>query len=103
MPTHSGFGRSFDFGDIASESVSGVEVYKTAQASIPTGGIGATINVLTAKPLDNPGLRTSISAKGVKDQSSFTGDEWTPEVAFLVSQTFMDCLLYTSPSPRDRG
>ena len=90
MPTHSGFGRSFDFGDIASESVSGVEVYKTAQASIPTGGIGATINVLTAKPLDNPGLRTSISAKGVKDQSSFTGDEWTPEVAFLVSQTFMD-------------
>ncbi len=90
MPTHSGFGRSFDFGDIASESVSGVEVYKTAQASIPTGGIGATINVLTAKPLENPGLRTSISAKGVKDQSSFTGDEWTPEVAFLVSQTFMD-------------
>ena len=32
MPTHSGYGRSFDFGDIASESVSGVEVYKTAQA-----------------------------------------------------------------------
>ena len=64
MPTHSGFGRSFDFGDIASESVSGVEVYKTAQASVPTGGIGATINVLTAKPLDNPGLRTSIQRQG---------------------------------------
>ena len=90
MPTHSGLGRSFDFGDIASESVSGVEVYKTADASVPTGGIGATINVLTAKPLDNPGLKASLSARGVKDQSSFTGDEWTPEVAFLVSQTFMD-------------
>jgi TonB-dependent receptor len=90
MPTHSGLGRSFDFGDIASESVSGVEVYKTAQASVPTGGIGATINVLTAKPLDNPGLSASLAARGVKDQSSFTGDEWTPEVAFLVSNTFMD-------------
>ncbi len=90
MPTHSGLGRSFDFGDIASESVSGVEVYKTGDASVPTGGIGATINVKTAKPLDDPGLKASLSAKGVKDQSSFTGDEWTPEVAFLVSQTFMD-------------
>lgn len=90
MPTHSGYGRSFDFGDIASESVSGVEVYKTAQADVPTGGIGATINVLTAKPLDNPGLSASISARGVKDQSSFTGDEWTPETAFLLSNTFLD-------------
>ncbi|MDA8946163.1 TonB-dependent receptor [Luminiphilus sp.] len=90
MPTHSGYGRSFDFGDIASESVSGVEVYKTADASIPTGGIGATINVLTSKPLDNPGLTASLSAKGVKDQSSFSGEEWTPELAFIVSQTFLD-------------
>jgi TonB-dependent receptor len=90
MPTHGGLGRSFDFGDIASESVSGVEVYKTAQASVPTGGIGATINVLTSKPLDNPGLTASLSAKGVKDQSSFSGDDWTPEVAFLLSQTFLD-------------
>ena len=90
MPTHSGYGRSFDFGDIASESVSGVEVYKTAQASVPTGGIGATINVLTAKPLDNPGFSASLAARGVKDQSSFTGDEWTPEAAFLLSNTFMD-------------
>ncbi|NCF77516.1 MAG: TonB-dependent receptor [Proteobacteria bacterium] len=90
MPTHSGYGRSFDFGDIASESVAGVEVYKTADASVPTGGIGATIDVLTAKPLDNPGLTASLSAKGVKDQSSFTGDEWTPEVSFLLASTFMD-------------
>ena len=70
MPTHSGFGRSFDFGDIASEAVSGVEVYKTAQANVPTGGIGATINVLTAKPLDRPGTTFTLSTKGVLDQSS---------------------------------
>ena len=90
MPTHGNYGRSFDFGDIASESVSGVEVYKTADASVPTGGIGATINILTAKPLDNPGLQASFSAKGVKDQSSFEEDGWTPELAVLISQTFLD-------------
>ena len=90
MPTHSGYGRSFDFGDIASESVSGVEVYKTAQSDVPTGGIGATINVLTAKPLDRPGTNFSMSARGVRDKSSFTGDDVTPEVAVLFSQTFFD-------------
>ena len=90
MPTHSGYGRSFDFGDIASESVSGVEVYKTAQSDVPTGGIGATINVLTAKPLDRPGTNFSMSARGVRDKSSFTGDDVTPEVAVLFSQTFLD-------------
>ncbi|GIR69595.1 MAG: hypothetical protein CM15mP74_08460 [Halieaceae bacterium] len=40
MPTHSGLGRAFDFQDIASESVSGVEVYKTSRANIPSGGSG---------------------------------------------------------------
>jgi TonB-dependent receptor len=90
MPTHSGFGRSFDFQDIAAESVSGVEVYKTSRANIPTGGIGATINVLTAKPLDKPGLRTSLSAKGVYDESTREGDDLTPELSAFISQTFFD-------------
>ena len=90
MPTHSGFGRSFDFGDIASEAVSGVEVYKTAQANVPTGGIGATINVLTAKPLERPGTTFTLSTKGVLDQSSRKDDDITPEIAVLLSHTFMD-------------
>ena len=90
MPTHSGFGRSFDFGDIASEAVSGVEVYKTAQSNIPTGGIGATINVLTAKPLERPGTNFTLSAKGVLDQSSRENDSLTPELAVLLSHTMLD-------------
>ncbi len=53
MPTVGG--RSFEFGNIATEAVSAVEVYKTTDASMPTGGIGATVNMETAKPLDNPG------------------------------------------------
>ncbi|MEL0306164.1 MAG: TonB-dependent receptor, partial [Halieaceae bacterium] len=90
MPTHSGLGRSFDFQDIASESVSGVEVYKTSRANIPSGGIGATINVLTAKPLDKPGPQFSFSAKGVYDESTYSGDEVTPEVSAFASHTFFD-------------
>ncbi len=90
QPVHDGVGRSFDFQDIAAESVSGVEVYKTSMANIPTGGIGATVNVLTAKPLDNPGLRTSFSAKAVYDESTREGDEYTPEIGGFISQTFLD-------------
>ena len=90
MPTHSGLGRSFDFQDIAAESVSGVEIYKTSRANVPTGGIGATINMQTAKPLERPGLNASVSASGMYDQSTRTGDEFTPEVSAFVSQTFLD-------------
>ncbi|WP_300419154.1 TonB-dependent receptor plug domain-containing protein, partial [uncultured Pseudoalteromonas sp.] len=88
MPTTGG--RSFDFGDIATESVSGVEVYKTARSDIPSGGIGATVNITTAKPLSNPGLHASIGAKAVHDTSNETGDDVTPELSGIYSNTFND-------------
>jgi TonB-dependent receptor len=90
MPTHDGTGRSFDFADIASESVSGVEVFKTGRASVPTGGIGATINVKTLRPIENPGLTASFGAKAVNDSSTAEGDDYTPEVSGIYSQTFFD-------------
>ncbi len=42
--------RSFDFAQLAAESVSGVQVYKTGRADLNTGGIGSTINVSTTRP-----------------------------------------------------
>ena len=51
MPTHNGASRSFDFGDLASEGVAGVQVYKTGRADIPTGGVGSTINISMPEPL----------------------------------------------------
>ncbi len=90
MPTHNGTGRSFDFADIASDAVSGVQVYKTGRASVPTGGIGATINVTTQRPLDQPGLNLSFGGKAIHDTSVYDGDEFTPEVSGLVSHTFFD-------------
>jgi TonB-dependent receptor len=55
--------RAFDFANLASEAVSAVEVYKTSRASTPTGGIGASINIKTTRPLEAPGLRTSFGVK----------------------------------------
>lgn len=81
--------RSFDFANIASEGISGVDVYKTSRANIATGGMGATINVKTARPLDAPGLKFTVGAKGVYDESS-TDTNLTPELSGLFSQTFAD-------------
>ncbi|WP_109806254.1 TonB-dependent receptor [Sphingosinithalassobacter portus] len=80
--------RSFDFANLASEGISAVEVYKSGRASIPSGGIGSTINILTPRPLDRPGLRGSIAAKGVLDSSMNGDQEITPEVSGIFSDTF---------------
>ncbi|MCM2679376.1 TonB-dependent receptor [Echinimonas agarilytica] len=82
--------RSYDFANIASESVSGVEIYKTGKADISSGGIGATINIKTARPFDKAGFHSSVGVKAVTDRSVEQGDDWTPEISGLVSNTFAD-------------
>ncbi len=89
LPTTTG-SRSFDFANIAAEGVSGVEVYKTSMASVPTGGIGATINILTFKPLDNPGQQATFGVKAISDTSTDKGSSVTPELSGLYSNTFAD-------------
>ncbi len=66
-----GTGRSFDFQNLASEGVSRLEVYKTGRADIPSGGIGAAINIVTRRPLDaaQSGFSGSIGAKALYDTS----------------------------------
>lgn len=66
-------GRSFNFGDIASPGVSAVEVFKSANSTLPSGGIGATVNMITTKPLEVDGTRTSISLGLVEDTTSEAG------------------------------
>lgn len=88
--------RAFDFANIASEAISAIEVYKTSRASTPTGGIGATINIMTARPLDNPGTRANVGIKGVYDSSvenvpgSFDVSTVTPEISGIFSTTSAD-------------
>jgi len=96
MPNTISGSRAFNFSYLATEAVSALEVYKTVHADVPTGGIGATINVKTARPLDHPGFRATASVKGLMDKSNdnlprtFRGNSITPEVAALVSNTFAD-------------
>ena len=73
--------RAFDFANLASEGIAAVEVYKSGRVTLPTGGIGSTINILTPRPLDRPGTRGSLSAKGVLDTSRNGHNTITPEVS----------------------
>ncbi|WP_431050317.1 TonB-dependent receptor [Roseateles sp. L2-2] len=88
--------RAFDFANLASESIGALEVYKTSRASTPTGGIGATINIKTARPLDSKKTVASIGVKAVHDggnsrlPDNLKGDSVTPEVSGIYSTTFAD-------------
>ena len=85
-----GISRSFNFRDLASEGVSAVEVYKTGRADIVSGGLGATINIRTPRPLDDPGFRAVASAKANWDTTTEVGAKVTPEITGLISTTFAD-------------
>ncbi|WP_265570785.1 TonB-dependent receptor [Sphingomicrobium nitratireducens] len=82
--------RSFDFANLAAESIARVEVYKSGRASVPSGGIGSLINIHTGRPLDAPGFRGSVGVKGVYDTSRNDGNPITPEISAIFSDTFAD-------------
>jgi len=103
MPTADAFGngaatgggvfgnsRSFNFANLSAEAISAVEVYKTGRADVPTGGIGATINVRTARPFDNDGLVLNLGAKAVDDTTNRTGNDITPELSGIFSYATED-------------
>jgi len=90
-------GRAFDFGNLASESISQIQVYKSSRADTPPGGIGATVNIMTARPFDNPGLHSSVGVKAVYDTSNNhlpaedkAKRSLTPEMSGIYSNTFAD-------------
>ena len=100
--------RSYDFSNLAAESVSGVEVYKTGKADINTGGIGSVINILTIRPLETPQGALAFSAKGNNDSTNKDGgDDWTPEVSGIYSQNFANdtigVAITASYAERDSG
>ncbi|MCM2678374.1 TonB-dependent receptor [Echinimonas agarilytica] len=82
--------RSYDLSNLSPEGVNALEVYKTARAELPSGGLGATVNIVTSKPFGAPGQQFSVMAKGIHDSSVETGDDITPEVSAMYSNTFMD-------------
>jgi len=67
---------------LASEGVSGIQVYKTGRGDVVSGGIGATINIETIKPLSSPN-RVVLGAKGVYENNG--EDKISPEFSGLGS------------------
>jgi len=86
VPTSTG-NRGFDFGSLASDFVSQIDVLKTPDSTLSSGAIGATINVKFPKPFDHPGLQLagSVSAKESSGESKVT-----PNANVLFSNTFAD-------------
>ena len=84
--------RAFNFAQLASEAVNGVTVYKTGRAAQPSGGIGATIDILTARPFNNRGGEVVASAgiKAVSDDSQTVGSDITPEISGIFSYANTD-------------
>ena len=82
-----GNSRSYNLENLSSEGVDALQVQKTARASTPSGGLGATVNIVTTKPLDNPGEEASFAVKSIYDSSNVEGDDFTPEVAGVYSNT----------------
>lgn len=60
-------GREYSFDILPAELISGVDVYKTATANQIEGGIGSTVNMKTALPLDL-GNKAVLSGQGNYDQ-----------------------------------
>jgi iron complex outermembrane recepter protein len=79
--------REFSFDLLAAELISGADVYKTSLARMQDGGIGATINLHTARPLDLKGFRAIVTGKANYEDSS---GNTTPQAFGLISDTFDD-------------
>jgi TonB-dependent receptor len=79
--------RGFDYGSVGADFISAIKVMKTPDATLSSGAIGATINIVNRLPLDKPGLQLAGSASAT--YASGEG-KTTPNVGLLVSDTFAD-------------
>lgn len=79
--------RSFNFNVLASEYVSALEVYKTAQPDMIEGGIGGIVNIRTARPLDFREDRIGLTVKG--DYSDLE-ERIEPNASAIISKRFAD-------------
>jgi len=85
-----GYTRSYNLENVSPNGIRTLTVTKTAKAELPSGGLGATVDIETVKPFDNEGFQFAVTGKALADRSNETGDDLTPELSFIVSDTFAD-------------
>ena len=80
-------GRGFDFNIFASDLFNSIAVRKTASADVEEGSLGATVDLDTASPFDNPKPQLVLSAQAsYNDLAQKAG----PRLSALASRTWRD-------------
>lgn len=78
-------GRVLSFNDVSPELLGRVEIFKNVSADMIEGNISGLVNLVTRKPLDNPGLQVAGTIEG---NYGDLAQEWSPGFSGLVSNTF---------------
>ena len=78
-------GIALSFEDVSPELVGRVEVFKNTTADMIEGQISGLVNLVTRKPLDNPGLNIAGS---IEANYGDLRQEWSPTFNILASDTF---------------
>ncbi len=78
-------GRELSFNDVSPELLGRVEVFKNATADMIEGNISGMVNLVTRKPLNNPGLHIAGAVEG---NYGDLAKEWSPGFTILGSNTF---------------
>ncbi len=79
--------RAFDFNVFASELFNKIVLNKSSKGSLEEGGLASTVELHSARPFDNPGFQSILSANMAIENLT---DENDPRVFALVSNTFAD-------------
>ena len=80
-------GRGFDFNVFASDLFSSLQVLKTASASTDEGSLGATVDLITGKPLDYKERKIALSGE---DAYYENGGTHNPRIAGLFADQWFD-------------
>ncbi len=76
-------GREFSFDVLSPNMIQRTDIYKSTVPQLQEGGIGATVNIVTARPLDGKkGLHLTVSAAGMYDTLR---DKASPDLSGVVS------------------
>jgi len=80
-------GREFNFNDLSADFIGAVDVYKTRALDLPSGGIGATIDIRSPQPFDYPGNVTAVTIAATVDNGTSARAE--PIIGAMVSDKIL--------------
>jgi TonB-dependent receptor len=81
-------GREFSFDVLSPNMIQRTDIFKSSVPQLQEGGIGATVNIITAKPLDGKaGAHVTLSAAGMYDKLRGKG---SPDLAGVASYANQD-------------